>query len=382
MILYLDPFMGVAGDMTVSALVDLGADPGAVNDALRSLGLEGLAFAFAEVRRQGVRATYGTVAYPEKASPRGLGDILSLLDRAPLQPIVRERASEVFSRLGRAEAAVHGCPVEEVHFHEVGAADALADVVGACAAWHALGAPPVECGPLNLGSGFTVMEHGTFPVPPPAVVELVKGFPTFAFGEPIERTTPTGAALATTFSRRFGSLPRGRIQRVGHGAGTRETGGAPNVLRALLVAEEPAEGAVMVLEAHLDDINPQYLAGALDRLREMGALDVTTTSVHGKKGRSGWIVTVLCNVGEEKLYAEALLARTTTIGVRWSRWERSELPREVVVLETPYGPVRAKKVTLPDGQTRHQPEWDDIKLLSDKNNINYLQLLDFINKIK
>lgn len=380
MILYLDPFMGIAGDMTVSALVDLGADPKAVNAALRALGLEGLAFSFQEVRRQGLRATYGTVAMPHEHPHRGLSDILALLEKAALEPAVRERAAAVFTRLAHAEATVHGCPVEKVHFHEVGAADALADVVGACAALEALGSPAVECGPLNLGSGFTVMEHGTFPVPPPAVVELVKGVPTFAFGAPIERTTPTGAALATTWARRFGSLPEGRIQKVGYGAGTKETEGAPNVLRALLVAEEPHEGVVAVLESHLDDMTPQLLAGALEALREMGAKDLTCAPVQGKKGRSGWMVTLLCDVGREREFAEALLAKTSTIGVRFSRWQRLELPRRILTIETPYGPVRVKEVTLPDGATRRHPEWEDIRALSHKNNISELQLLANISQ--
>lgn len=375
MILYLDPFMGIAGDMTVSALVDLGADPAAVNASLGALGLDGLAFSFQPVQRQGLRATYATVTYPAEHGHRHLSEILALLGRPGLSPKVRETATAVFTRLAEAEAAVHGCPVEKVHFHEVGAADAIADIVGACAAWESLGAPPVECGPLNLGSGFTVMEHGTFPVPPPAVAQLVEGIPTFAFGAPIERTTPTGAALATTWSRRFGLLPAGTIQKTGYGAGTKETPGAPNVLRAFLIAEEATAGAVMVLECHLDDMTPQLLAGALDTLRDMGARDVTCTPTSGKKGRSGWKVTLLCDVGQEKAFSEELLLRTTTIGVRFSRWERMELPRRIFEVETPHGTLRVKEVTLPDGSLRRHPEWDDLRVLSQISGINELQLL-------
>jgi len=375
MILYLDPFMGIAGDMTVSALVDLGADPKAVRAALEALGLPGLAFSFSPAHRQGLRATFGTVTYPEGHGHRHLSDILELLARPGLSPRVREMGTAVFTRLAEAEAAVHGCPIEKVHFHEVGAADAIADIVGACAAWESLGAPPVECGPLNLGSGFTTMEHGTFPVPPPAVAQLVTGIPTFAFGEPMERTTPTGAALATTLARRFGSIPAGRIQRAGYGAGTKDTKGAPNVLRAFLVAEASTEGAVMVLECHLDDMTPQLLAGALDSLRDMGARDVICTPVHGKKGRTGWQVTLLCDLGQERTFAEELLTRTTTIGVRFSRWERVELPRRILEIETPHGTLRVKEVTLPDGSTRRQPEWDDLRVISQISGLSELQLL-------
>jgi uncharacterized protein (DUF111 family) len=207
------------------------------------------------------------------------------------------------------------------------------------------------------------------------VVELVKGVPTFSFGSPIERTTPTGAALATTLARRFGPLPSGRIQRAGYGAGTKETPGAPNVLRALLVAEEPAEGVVAVLECHLDDMTPQLLAGALDTLRDMGARDLTCAPVQGKKGRSGWMVTLLCEIGQERAFAEALLTRTSTIGVRFSKWERIELPRRILTVETPYGTLRVKEVTLPDGSTRRHPEWDDLRVLSQISGISELQLL-------
>ncbi|OYW07168.1 MAG: TIGR00299 family protein, partial [Acidobacteria bacterium 37-65-4] len=361
MILYLDPFMGIAGDMTVSALVSAGADPAIVNDTVGRLGLQGLTFSFEKVHRQGVQATFGRVSWNGPNPHRGLPDILKLIRNAALAPEVEEAASRVFTRLGEAEAKVHGCPMSEVHFHEVGAADAIADIVGACAAWHSLGCPAVECGPLNLGSGFTVMEHGTFPVPPPAVAELVMGFPVFAFGTPTERTTPTGAALATTLSRRFGPLPRSTVKAVGYGAGTKNTEGAPNVLRVLLLNEEPSEGLVSVVEAQVDDMSPELLAGALDFVRSQRALDVFLAPVQTKKGRPAWTVTVICGAGEEARFADLLLEHTTTTGARFSRWERRELLREVVTLQTPHGPLRVKRVTTPSGACRLHPEWDDLQ---------------------
>ena len=375
MILYLDPFMGIAGDMTVSALVDAGADPGAVNTAVGSLGLDGLAFTFEKVRRQGVQATFGTVHWAGPNPHRGLHDILRIIDNSANQPQVKGAASSAFTRLAEAEAKVHGCPVDRVHFHEVGAADAIADIVGACAAWHSLGCPAVECGPLNLGSGFTVMEHGTFPVPPPAVVELVKGVPVFSFGPPTERTTPTGAALATTLARRFGPLPRGVLKATGYGAGTKDTQGAPNVLRAMLLAEEPLEGLVGLVEAQVDDMSPELLAGALDGLRGMGALDVFAAPVQAKKGRPAWTVTVLCPAGQEPRFADLLMEHTTTIGARLSTWERRELPREITDVQTPHGMLRVKTVTLPSGRRRSHPEWEDLKALAETAGMTPLQLL-------
>ncbi len=375
MILYLDPFMGMAGDMTVSALVDLGADPGAVNAAVGSLGLQGLSFSFEKVRRQGVQATSGTVSWAGPNPHRGLPDITALILSSLLPAAVKDAACAAFERLAQAEAKVHGCPVERVHFHEVGAADAIADIVGACAAWHALGSPRVACGPLNLGSGFTTMEHGTFPVPPPAVAELVRDVPVFSFGPAMERTTPTGAALATTLSSSFGPLPRGVLKGTGYGAGTKDTTGAPNVLRAMLLAEEPLEGLVGVVEAQLDDMSPELLAGALDTLRGLGALDVCAMPVQAKKGRPGWTVAVLCPAGDEPRFADLLMEHTTTIGARFATWSRRELPREEESVETPHGPLRVKVVALPSGRRRSHPEWEDLKALAERAGLTPLQLL-------
>lgn len=375
MILYLDPFMGMAGDMTVSALVDAGADADAVNGVLAELGVPGLAFRFERVHRKGIRALHSTVEAPREHAHRGLSDILSLLDGASLPEAAGKKAREAFRRLAEAEAAVHGCAVEEIHFHEVGAADAIADIVGACAAWESLGRPRVVCGPLNLGSGMTVMEHGAFPVPPPAVVELLKGVPVFSHGPSMELTTPTGAALAVTLAERFGPLPAGRLRAAGYGAGSREAPGPPNVLRVLLLDEEPAEGLVALAEAQVDDMSPELLGGALDALRAAGALDVFVTPVQGKKGRPAWTVSLLCAPGEEERFADLLLEQTTTIGARFSLWRRRELAREVRTVQTPYGPLRVKVVTSPSGRVRSHPEWEDVKALSEKAGLVPSQLL-------
>lgn len=381
MILYFDPFMGMAGDMTVSALVDAGAEAPAVNEALGSLGLAGLAFSFQKVRRQGLSATYGTVTYPPEHGHRHLAEILALIGRAAMPEEAREMAARTFTRLAEAEANVHGSSVQEVHFHEVGAADAIADVVGACAAWASLGSPAALCGPLNLGSGFTVMEHGTFPVPPPAVVELLKGVPVFSFGEPVERTTPTGAALAVTLCGSFGPLPRGAVRAVGYGAGTKDTAGAPNVLRVLLLAEQPGESLVSLLECQIDDMSPEVLGGALEALRAAGALDVFVAPVQAKKGRPAWKVDVVCRPGDEARLADMILESTTTTGVRSCRWERRESRRETRTVETPAGAVQVKAVTLPSGRVRLHPEWEDVKRLAEKEGVPPLEMADRLAKL-
>ena len=376
MILFLDPFMGMAGDMTVAALVDAGADPEAVNAAAQGLGLPGLAFRFEKVLRQGLSATLAVPSLPEERAHRALADILGLLERGRLAPPVLEKSASVFRLLAEAEAKVHGCGVDEIHFHEVGASDAIADIVGACAAWHSLGCPSVTCGPLNLGSGLTVMEHGTFPVPPPAVAELLKGRPVFSFGEPMERTTPTGAALAVALSQSFGPLPRGTLKATGYGAGTKDTPGAPNALRVLLLEEGPSEALVAVIEAQIDDITAEVLAGALDSLRAEGARDVFVTPATGKKNRPVWTVTVICGVGEEARYADLLLERTTTTGVRMNRWERRELRREIRTVTTPAGELRVKAITLPSGRVRLHPEWEDLNRLAEAAGIPALEMAE------
>ena len=380
MILYLDPFMGMAGDMTVSALVDAGADPAAVNGALAKLGLRGLSFRFEEVRRKGVRALHATVETPGEKVHRGLREILSLIAAAALPGAVTEKACAAFRRLGEAEAAVHGCSVEEIHFHEVGAADAIADIVGACAAWDFLGRPRVVCGPMNLGSGTTVMEHGTFPVPPPAVAELLKGVPVFSQGPAMELTTPTGAALAVVLAERFGPLPAGRLKAVGYGAGSREAPGPPNVLRVLILDEDPADGLVALVEAQVDDMSPEFLGGALDALRAAGALDVFVTPVQAKKGRPAWTVSALCAPGEEERFADLLLEQTTTIGARFSLWRRRELAREVRTVETPFGPLRVKVVTTPSGRLRSHPEWEDVKALAAKEGVPAREIAEALSR--
>lgn len=233
---------------------------------------------------------------------------------------------------------------------------------------------------MNLGSGFTTMEHGTFPVPPPAVVQLVKDRPVFAFGPASERTTPTGAALAVTLAGRFGPMPNGVLKAVGYGAGSWDTEGVPNVLRAVILAEEPGSGTVCVIEALIDDMTPELLAGALETLRADGALDVFVTPVQGKKHRPAWTVTILCRPGEEDVIGDLLLEHTTTTGLRFSLWRRRELPRETKTLETPHGPLRVKVITLPSGRTRFHAEWEDVKALSAKTGVPAREIAETLHK--
>jgi uncharacterized protein (TIGR00299 family) protein len=285
-----------------------------------------------------------------------------MIERANLAPRARDRAIAVFRRLGEAEAAVHGVAIEKVHFHEVGAADSVADIVGACVALDSLGVDEIVCSPVNVGSGTVKTEHGVLPVPAPATARLLEGAPVYARGPQMELTTPTGAAVAATLASRFGVIPAMTISRSGFGAGTRDFPGEPNVLRALLGKPTGATEAlaVSVIEANIDDLNPQILAYAAERLLEAGALDVTLTPVFMKKGRPGSLVRVLAKPQDREMLAQMVFAETSTLGVRLYTAERRVRARSVEEVETRYGAVRMKVTSEGD----FAPEYEDCRKLA------------------
>jgi uncharacterized protein (TIGR00299 family) protein len=342
-IVYVDAASGASGDMILGAVVDLGLPLEELRAELGRLSLSGYRLEASRVSRSGLRATKVDVV-AEEAAPahRHLRDILGLVDASTLAPDVKERAAALFRRLAEAEATVHGTSPEKVHFHEVGALDSIVDIVGGVIALRWLGAARIVSSPLNLGTGTVEMSHGTFPVPPPATAALVKGVPVYGAGEG-ELLTPTGALLLTAHVTRWGPLPPMRIEKTGHGAGTRETRGRPNVLR-LLVGEEdaPAGDRVLVLETEIDDAAPQLLGPLLERLLAVGALDAFFTPVQMKKGRPGVLVTVLAPPSAREAIEERLFQETTTLGVRWQEWPRTVLERETATVDTAYGPIRVK----------------------------------------
>ncbi|HEV1286890.1 MAG TPA: nickel pincer cofactor biosynthesis protein LarC, partial [Bryobacteraceae bacterium] len=277
MICYLDAFSGISGDMTVGALIDAGAPSAAVIDALESLST-GARFAVEKTKRGGLAASKFKVHLstdPQKH--RHLSHILALIDRSAISPRAKQNASAVFQRLGEAEAAVHDVSIEKVHFHEVGAADSIADIVGACVALDLLSVDEVCSSAINVGSGTVMTEHGVLPIPAPATANLLAGKPIYARGPAMELTTPTGAAIAATLSTAFGAMPSMRISSIGHGAGDRDFKESPNVLRVLIGERTgaPESTVVSVIEANIDDSSPQVLGYALERLMEAGALDAS-----------------------------------------------------------------------------------------------------------
>ncbi|MCW5977088.1 MAG: nickel pincer cofactor biosynthesis protein LarC [Bryobacteraceae bacterium] len=342
-ICYLDAFSGISGDMTVGALADAGADSEALLAGLQSLET-GATFRFEKTKRRGVAATKFHVEGGETRRHRHLSHILTMIRRAALPDRVKGNAEAVFTRLGEAEAAVHGVPIEKVHFHEVGAVDSIADIVGACLGFDLVGAEAIQSSPLNVGSGTVLTEHGVLPVPAPATAALLRGKPIYSRGPEKELTTPTGAALAATLAESFGALPPMRITASGYGAGGQDFTEQANVLRVIVGEASGAEEAttVTVIEANIDDSTPEVLGYALDRLMEAGALDASLSPLIMKKNRPGTLLRAIANTERREEVAQVVFEETSTLGVRMYQAERRVLARRFVEVETAYGKIRIK----------------------------------------
>ena len=363
--LYLDCFSGISGDMFLGALVDLGVEPARLRSGLGKLPVRGYALSASRVRRAGLTGTKVEVELTRARQPeRRLKDISRIVGKSGLSPEVRRRALEAFETLVAAEARVHRVPKERVHLHEVGAVDAIVDVVGTMIGLEALGWPRVVCSPLHVGRGMVTMEHGTFPVPGPATAEILKGRPCYATHVEGELVTPTGAALATTLATDFGPLPPMRVRTIGYGAGTKKFDSHPNLLRAFLgdFLDEPVlRETVLVLETTIDDMNPQLYGHLMDRLFEAGALEVFYTPIQMKKNRPGTLVTIICPEPKLDPVTAVVFRETTTIGFRYLPMGRIELARRIEEVKTPHGPVRMK-VSVYNGEiVQATPEYEDCR---------------------
>lgn len=358
---YLDAFSGISGDMLVGALADAGADQAAIVDAIASLDA-GAAVSFEKVKRSGIGATKYHVHVEHQHVHRHLSHIVKMIDKAAISPRARKNAIAVFQRLAEAEAAVHQVPIEKVHFHEVGASDSIADIVGACVALDHLDVDTVVCSPLNVGSGTVKTEHGILPVPAPATARLLENVPVYSRGPALELTTPTGAAVAVTLAARFSVLPPMKIAHTGYGAGTYEFPEQANVLRVILGETLAADEAlaVCVLEANIDDLNPQVLAYTTERLLECGALDVTISPIVMKKGRPGNLLSVISKVEDREALAQIIFAETSTFGLRLYPAERRVQARSFTEVETQYGTIRVKV----SAEGYYAPEYEDCRKIA------------------
>ena len=368
---YFDCFSGISGDMSLAALVSAGW-PAAELEALPArLKLEGVIARAAPVRRGSFAATQVTVEVRGKQPHRHLRHIEEMIQTAELDPEVRRRALEVFGRLADAEAEVHGSTREQVHFHEVGAADALVDVVGVIEGLRSLGVNEVYASPLRLGRGAVRSEHGLIPVPAPATAMLLRGVPVEMPDIEAELVTPTGAALITTLVRNWSAPPAFRLETIGVGAGQRDLKEQPNVLRLLLGEVASPLGVtvrrVAVLETSLDDENPQFTAALIPQLLDAGALDAMLVPTVMKKGRPGLWLVVIAEEARATALVEAILTRSATLGVRVRIEERFELERRAARVETPFGPVDLKLAMLPDGAERPSAEFESVRAAAERS---------------
>ncbi len=361
--MYFDCFSGAAGDMIVGALIDAGADFGKVRDGLMSLGVEGYDVAIEKVKKKGVMATKFHVNIAEQGHPhRHLKHIVAIIEKGDLPQHVREASLETFRRIAEAEATVHGSTVEKVHFHEVGAVDSIVDIVGTHLALDQIKPERIESSPLHVGSGTVKCAHGVMPVPAPATALLLKGLPTYGGTVEGELVTPTGAALIAQLAQKFGPQPAMAIDTVGAGSGTRDLPDRPNVLRVMLgeaVGISSATETVTIVEANIDDMNPELLPPLVKSLLDAGARDAFLTPILGKKGRPAYMVTAMVDDASTEKVADALFRGSSTLGMRIRREERICMDRAFKSVQTPWGAVRVK-VGLRDGAVANvAPEFDE-----------------------
>jgi pyridinium-3,5-bisthiocarboxylic acid mononucleotide nickel chelatase len=394
-ILYFDCFSGASGDMILGALLDLGLPLEDLRRALGSLAVDPAAVWTERVTRAGVSATKFHVAgetpgdahdHAHEAGSgtetphldhdreharhphahRSLAEIHALIDRSALSSQGRDRAKQLFARLGEVEAAIHGIPVDKVHLHEVGALDSIVDIVGTVHAMEAFGADRVVASPLNVGSGSVHSAHGLYPVPAPATTRLLEGVPIYSGPQKAELVTPTGALLITAYAQHFGGLPPMRLQRTGYGAGSRKFSRTPNVLRVLVGEGDTASQShrVVVIEAEIDDMNPQIFGLLIDRLLAEGALDVFYTSIQMKKNRPGTLLSIIAPPAAREPLTSIVFRETTTIGVRYGEMDRECLDREMVTVDTPLGRVGIKVARRNGNVMNASPEFDDCARLA------------------
>src|SRR6266446_2250171 len=427
-IAYLDCFSGVSGDMFLGALVDAGVSPKLLEDTVKALDIGGR-LEISKVVRAGISATKVDVyANGEKDLPRevfwerqendhanegghehdhhhhdefvwsrgsappqtgqspvttqhdhqhrrGLSEIRHIIEKAAISSNAKATAIKIFETLGQAEAEIHSTSIDQVHFHEVGAVDAMVDIVCAAVGAESLAVEEWVCSPLNVGGGTVKCAHGTLPVPAPATMKLLRDAPVYSSGPQVELVTPTGAAIVRTLSARFGSFPAMKIEKSGFGAGSRDFPEHPNVLRITVGEAAPTQRAntsndrIMVLEANLDDLSPQVLAYAMERLLAEGALDVFSVPVQMKKSRPGALLTVLAKMEDASRLTKTIFAETTTLGVRRREEQRQTLSRRWETVDTTWGPVRIKVANMNGTVSNYAPEYEDCRTLAEAQHV-------------
>ncbi len=397
-IAYLECFSGMSGDMFLGALVDCGVPARLLEETVAALDVEAR-LEISRAVRSGISATKVDVwvkgekdlpreqywaeknknekhGHSHSHSPaRTLNEIRRTISAAPVSDRAKQTAIDIFGALGAAEGKIHNVPIESVHFHEVGAVDAIVDIVCAAAGADTLGVDEFICSPLNVGGGSVKCAHGSLPVPAPATLELLRGAPVYSSGLQAELVTPTGAAIVKTLAARFAPFPDMKVERSGYGAGSRDFPGHPNVVRLTIgeatpsLAAKTASETITVLEANLDDLNPQVFGYVMDRLLEEGALDAFAVPVQMKKNRPGTLLTVLCEPGDASKLVQLIFAETTTLGVRRRDEVRQILARRWEKVVTSWGEVRIKIASMNGSVTNYAPEYEDCRRLAAEHHV-------------
>jgi len=377
-IAYFDCTSGISGDMTLGALVDAGVDLATIQTGIDSLGLPSCRLVSEEVKRKGFRATKVHVQHEPEHAHRHLHHITGMIDASSIAPAQKELAKRIFGRLAEAEAKVHGTTIQKVHFHEVGAVDSIADIVGCAMGLSLLGVDRIVCSPIPTGTGHIQIAHGRVGVPAPATAELLKGIPLETSAIAMELTTPTGAAIVATVADEFGPLPSLKIEAIGYGAGTKDLSEQANLLRLLVGAangEQPAD-QIWVLETNLDDVSAEIMGHCTTLLGEAGALDVYTTAIQMKKNRPATKLSVLCDQDHIKQLEKIIFRETATLGIR--RWpvSRHKLDRRPHTIETPFGRIDGKLAILADGSVSFSPEFESCRSLAQSRNVPLRDIYD------
>ena len=375
-IAYFDCFAGISGDMALGALLDAGADLELLRTQLAKLKIDDYDLTAEKLTKGTITATDVTVKLHRQQEPRNFSDIKRIIDQSGLSETVKSRSTAIFKRLGEAEAKIHSKSIEEVHFHEVGATDAIVDIVGTCICLDLLDIDKVYASPMPTFHGMAETAHGKFPLPAPATVEILKGVPWRTCGIEGEIVTPTGAAILAELADRFGDMPAMTAQSVGYGAGKKDFG-IPNVLRmivgeAVQEAQQPFSGEyeeVVVLETNIDDLSPQIYEVVMDRAFAAGALDVYLSPIQMKKNRPATLVSVICAPADTDKMTAILFEETSTIGIRIDTRRRICLPREVIKVKTRFGPIRVKTARRSGEIINVQPEYDDCRSAAAKSEV-------------
>jgi pyridinium-3,5-bisthiocarboxylic acid mononucleotide nickel chelatase len=381
---YIDCFSGISGDMFLGALIDAGLPFEELKRALATLPIDHYSLEAKKEIKNGLTGTKFSVQLEHgEHSHRGLHEISEIIQKSNFSAACKERSLRVFKAIAIEEGKIHGVSPDEIHFHEIGAIDSIIDIVGAAFGVEYMGIESIACSRVPLGSGFVNSGHGRIPLPAPATVTLLKGVPVYDAGIEVELVTPTGAALLKEFAKSFGTMPPMTIDSIGYGAGSRDLADRPNLLRILIGKEEAQKTTetVVVMDANLDDTNPEWLGFMMERLFDAGALDVVFCPIQMKKNRPGVQIQVIARPQDKDKLLDIMFAESTTLGIRFSYSQRQILEREQTEIESPWGKLRVKKVTGRDGSAILYPEYEACRKIAGERNLSLKEIYYWVMSV-